>query len=170
MPCPISLSEVRHTSSTKHCALPRLSPSLSSQAHFQHQALCPALCLSLSQQLGTLPAPSTVPCPISLPLSAVRHTSSTKHCALPSLSLFRWSGTLPAPTASYFLSPGCLSSLMKTGWTVAWDDIVLQQLLSLYWKDNYEKLENKYNTKRMTGSCGYNSQRAVLSYMYMVSL
>ena len=59
---------------------------------------------------------------------------------------------------------------MKTGWTVAWDDIVLQQLLSFYWKDNYEKLENKYNTKRMTGSSGYNSQRAVLSYMYMVSL
>ena len=126
LPC---LSVVRHTSSTKHCALPRLSLSLWSgtlpapstvpcpvclsfggQAHFQHQALCPAPSLSFSSQAhfqhqALCPTPS-----LSLSLSAVRHTSSTKHCALPSLSLFRWSGTLPAPTASYFLSPGYLSS------------------------------------------------------------
>ena len=71
--CPVSLSlsAVRHTSCTKHCVLPRLS--LSSQAHFQHQALCTAPSLSLSQQSGTLPAPSTVPCPVCLSFGGQAH-------------------------------------------------------------------------------------------------
>ena len=167
MPCPVSLSVVRHTSSTKHCALPHLS--LCGEAHFQHQALCPAPSLSLSQQSGTLPAPSTVSCPVSLSLGGQAHFQHQALCPAQSVSLsvvrhtFSTDGQLLSESGMSFI-------LMKTGWTVVWDDIVLQQLLSLYWKDNYEKLENKYNTKRMAGSCGYNSQRAVLSYMYMVSL